>query len=127
LTVETLVLVIFLLVLNKLPAFYGEVGRFVAARDAALSALVGATVTASVLLSTAASPNDALARFLVERAGVPADHGPIFFDYGGGSNVVNVILVDFRAFDTTGEIAVVAMAALAVLTLVRMRDRGEAS
>ncbi|WP_439573772.1 monovalent cation/H+ antiporter subunit A [Phreatobacter sp.] len=33
---------------------------------------------------------------------------------GGGSNVVNVILVDFRGFDTLGEIAVLAMAALGV-------------
>jgi multicomponent K+:H+ antiporter subunit A len=33
---------------------------------------------------------------------------------GGGSNVVNVILVDFRGFDTLGEIAVLAMAGLGV-------------
>jgi multicomponent Na+:H+ antiporter subunit A len=33
--------------------------------------------------------------------------------------------VDFRAFDTLGEISVVAMAALAILTLVRLRERGE--
>jgi multicomponent Na+:H+ antiporter subunit A len=33
--------------------------------------------------------------------------------------------VDFRAFDTLGEISVVAMAALSVLTLVAMRERGE--
>jgi len=63
--------------------------------------------------------------FFVNNAGVPAEHGPVFTDAGGGGNIVNVILVDFRAFDTLGEISVVAMAALAVLTLVRMRDRGE--
>jgi multicomponent Na+:H+ antiporter subunit A len=49
----------------------------------------------------------------------------VFTDFGGGSNIVNVILVDFRALDTMGEIAVVAIAALAVLTLVGMRERGE--
>jgi multicomponent K+:H+ antiporter subunit A len=32
---------------------------------------------------------------------------------GGGTNVVNVILVDFRGFDTLGEITVLAMVALA--------------
>jgi multicomponent K+:H+ antiporter subunit A len=32
---------------------------------------------------------------------------------GGGANVVNVILVDFRGFDTLGEITVLAMVALA--------------
>lgn len=38
---------------------------------------------------------------------------------GGGNNVVNVILVDFRAFDTMGEITVLALAALGVWTLLR--------
>lgn len=38
---------------------------------------------------------------------------------GGGTNVVNVILVDFRAFDTFGEIAVLAVVALTVYALLR--------
>ena len=38
---------------------------------------------------------------------------------GGGSNVVNVILVDFRGFDTMGEIVVLGLAALGVWTLLR--------
>ncbi len=38
---------------------------------------------------------------------------------GGGGNVVNVILVDFRALDTLGEITVLALAALGVWTLLR--------
>jgi multicomponent Na+:H+ antiporter subunit A len=38
-----------------------------------------------------------------------------------GTNVVNVILVDFRGTDTWGEIAVVMVAGLAVLALVRIR------
>ncbi|MFB6108738.1 MAG: hydrogen gas-evolving membrane-bound hydrogenase subunit E [Haloplanus sp.] len=125
LVVETLVLVLFLLVLDRLPAFYGRPRLSVAVRDGALAVAVGATVFVTVLVSTAASPNDALARYLVERAGVPAEHGHFITHYGGGGNVVNVILVDFRGFDTMGEISVVAMAALAILTLVRMRDRGE--
>src|SRR5690606_27817315 len=37
---------------------------------------------------------------------------------GHGGNVVNVILVDFRAFDTLGEIVVVALAGLAAATLL---------
>ncbi|WP_276281087.1 hydrogen gas-evolving membrane-bound hydrogenase subunit E [Halorussus caseinilyticus] len=115
LVVETLTLVIFLLVLDKLPAFYGNAGRGKMIRDGALSVVVGATVFVTVLVSTAASPADGIAHYFVETA-VPE---------GGGGNVVNVILVDFRAFDTLGEISVVAMAALSVLTLVAMRERGE--
>ncbi len=37
---------------------------------------------------------------------------------GGGANVVNVILVDFRGFDTLGEISVLAIAALAIHALL---------
>jgi multicomponent Na+:H+ antiporter subunit A len=116
LVVETLLLVIFLLVLDKLPSFYGERRPRVAARDAALSIAVGATVAVTVLVSTAQSPTGGVtAAGLVERAVGP----------GGGGNVVNVILVDLRGLDTMGEISVVAMAALSVLTLVAMRERGE--
>jgi multicomponent Na+:H+ antiporter subunit A len=115
LVVETLLLVIFLLVLDKLPAFYGNTDRAKLARDGVLSVVVGATVFVTVLVSTAATPTDGIADFFVEQA-VPV---------GGGGNIVNVILVDFRAFDTLGEISVVAMAALSVLTLVAMRERGE--
>jgi multicomponent Na+:H+ antiporter subunit A len=125
LVVETLVLALFLLVLDQLPSFYGEAKRAVAVRDGVLSVAVGATVFLTVLVTTAASPAPILKNYLVQNAGVPAEHGPIFTDAGGGNNIVNVILVDFRAMDTLGEISVVAMAALAVLTLVRMRDRGE--
>ncbi|WP_363465586.1 hydrogen gas-evolving membrane-bound hydrogenase subunit E [Halogeometricum borinquense] len=125
LVVETLVLVIFLLVLNRLPAFYGEVNRSQSIRDGILALAVGATVFVTVLVTTAASPADPISGFLAENAGVPAEHGPFFTGAGGGGNIVNVILVDFRAIDTMGEISVVAMAALAILTLIRMRERGE--
>ena len=38
---------------------------------------------------------------------------------GGGTNVVNVILVDFRGFDTLGEITVLAIAGVALYSLLR--------
>jgi multicomponent Na+:H+ antiporter subunit A len=117
LTVETLVLVVFLLVLDRLPTFYGEIDRTRAARDALLAGVVGVTVFITVLVSTAASPAEPIYTFFVEAAPLP--------NGGGGGNVVNVILVDFRAFDTMGEISVIAMAALSVLTLIAMRERGE--
>ena len=43
---------------------------------------------------------------------------------GGGRNIVNVILVDFRAFDTMGEIVVLTVTALGVMGLVRAARRG---
>jgi multicomponent Na+:H+ antiporter subunit A len=127
LVIETLVLVIFLLVLDKLPAYYGEIrSRARTVADAALASLVGFTVFATVIVATSAQPEGPIFEYFLARAGVPAEHGPVFADYGGGSNVVNVILVDFRAFDTLGEISVVAMAALSVLTLIGMRARTDA-
>jgi multicomponent Na+:H+ antiporter subunit A len=117
LVVETLVLLIFLLVLEELPAFYVDARRFVLARDALLSVFVGATAFVTVLVAGRdgdAAPTD-LARYYAENA-VPE---------GGGTNIVNVILVDFRGFDTLGEIFVVSIAAISVLVLITMRRRGE--
>jgi multicomponent K+:H+ antiporter subunit A len=45
---------------------------------------------------------------------------------GGGTNVVNVILVDFRAFDTLGEIIVLGIAGLAIFALLDSAARGAA-
>ncbi|WP_379923213.1 monovalent cation/H+ antiporter subunit A [Erythrobacter sp. R86502] len=45
---------------------------------------------------------------------------------GGGTNVVNVILVDFRAFDTLGEIIVLGIAGLGIYALLETTAVGEA-
>ena len=126
LVIETLVLVIFLLVLDKLPSWYGDLAGGRVSADAGLATAVGATVFVTVLVTTGASPPEPIAGFFVETAPVPEEHGLWILEQGGGSNIVNVVLVDFRAFDTLGEISVVAMAALSVLTLIGMRGRGEA-
>ncbi|WP_255196758.1 hydrogen gas-evolving membrane-bound hydrogenase subunit E [Halorarius litoreus] len=125
LVIETLVLIIFLLVLDRIPSWYGELRNREVVADVLLSGTVGVTVFFTVLLATAAKPDDGIAQFFVETAPVPEEHGMWILDAGGGGNIVNVILVDFRAFDTLGEISVVAMAALSVLTLIGMRGRGE--
>jgi multicomponent K+:H+ antiporter subunit A len=54
-------------------------------------------------------PQGSLAEFFLNRAD----------SEGGGTNVVNVILVDFRAFDTLGEITVVGVVALSIFALLR--------
>lgn len=46
---------------------------------------------------------------------------------GGGTNVVNVILVDFRGFDTFGEIIVLGIAALSIFALIETVTQGEAA
>jgi multicomponent K+:H+ antiporter subunit A len=52
---------------------------------------------------------ESIARFFVENA----------YTKGGGTNIVNVILVDFRAFDTFGEITVLGIVAIIVYALLR--------
>jgi multicomponent K+:H+ antiporter subunit A len=42
----------------------------------------------------------------------------------GGRNIVNVIVVDFRGYDTLGEITVFSVAALAVCAMIRLGKRG---
>ncbi|WP_049900452.1 hydrogen gas-evolving membrane-bound hydrogenase subunit E [Natrinema altunense] len=114
LVVETLVLVIFLLVIEEIPERY-EVEIGTVARDAVLSVLVGATAFVTVLVTTGTRPDGSseIARAYAEQA-IPR---------GGGANIVNVTLVDFRGFDTLGELAVIALAAISILTLIVMRDR----
>jgi len=78
-------------------------------RDGLVAAVVGLGV-ASLAYATMMHPvADSISRFFLEQAYVQ----------GGGHNVVNVILVDFRGFDTLGEITVLAIVALTVFALLR--------
>ncbi|MGW6377626.1 Na+/H+ antiporter subunit A [Rhodococcus sp. NPDC055112] len=116
--VETLTLVIFVLVLRKLPAETDErqsVG-FKAPR-ALLGAAVGATVTALGAYAMNARNTAPISLQLPEAA----------YTLGNGKNVVNVLLVDIRAWDTLGEISVLLVAATGVASLVfRTRRFGTA-
>jgi multicomponent K+:H+ antiporter subunit A len=79
------------------------------ARDVTLAVLCGAGVAAlsfAVLTRPAAGE---LGPFFIRNA----------LELGGGRNVVNVILVDFRGFDTLGEITVVGIVAMTVYALLR--------
>ncbi|WP_218566493.1 hydrogen gas-evolving membrane-bound hydrogenase subunit E [Vallicoccus soli] len=106
--VETLSLVIFLLVLRLLPRRFGPtVGRTRLLRGGA-ALVVGASVTALTLATTSARSRPSVSEEFLARSAPEA----------GGSNVVNVILVDFRGLDTLGEATVVLVAALGLSSLV---------
>lgn len=79
------------------------------ARDFALAVTVGVGLAALSLAVMTRPKVDVLARFFLERALPDA----------GGRNVVNVIIVDFRGFDTLGEITVLGAVALTVYALLR--------
>ena len=61
-----------------------------------------------------------------ERTGISGFHWDNSYSGGGGTNVVNVTLVDFRAFDTLGEIIVLGIAGLAIYALLEPAARGVA-
>ena len=78
-------------------------------RDFAMATCVGAGLATLAYAAMTRPPPDSISRFFVENAYVQ----------GGGTNIVNVILVDFRGFDTLGEITVLAVVALTVYALLR--------
>ena len=54
---------------------------------------------------------------------VSVDYPELAYDFGGGQNIVNVTLVDIRAWDTLGEISLLVVAATGVASLVFLRGR----
>lgn len=108
LSVEVVTLVLLLLALYFLPQHTPlESSWALRARDLALAmaAGLGAAALAWAVLTR---PYESIAGYFIANS-VPG---------GGGANVVNVILVDFRGFDTLGEITVLALAALGIHALL---------
>ncbi|CRN00420.1 MULTISPECIES: monovalent cation/H+ antiporter subunit A [Pseudomonas] len=118
LVVEVVTTVLILLGLRWLPRRIEEVSplpntlrkaRIRRVRDFLLSTVVGGGMALlSYAMLTRQTPND-ISSFYLSRA----------LPEGGGSNVVNVMLVDFRGFDTLGEITVLGAVALTVYALLR--------
>jgi multicomponent Na+:H+ antiporter subunit A len=113
-TVEILAIVLLVAILARLP-FHALDARRAAERrrDAWLAGGVGVVGTA-VLLAVLSVPFDPVIPEWMGQASVPE---------AKGRNVVNVVIVDFRALDTLGEIAVLLIAALAATVLLRRARR----
>jgi len=118
LTVEVVTTVLLLMGLALLPRqspHESSTGR--RTRDAAL-ALCGGTGIAWLAWVMLTRDHDSIAWYFLNQSAIA----------GGGTNVVNVILVDFRGYDTFGEITVLGIAAIGVLALMDgMRTRRPAS
>ena len=78
-------------------------------RDLAIAVAAGSGLAALAYAAMTRPANPTVSDFFVTHA----------YPEGGGTNVVNVILVDFRGFDTLGEITVLATVAVAVYSLLR--------
>lgn len=110
--VETLVVVIFVLVVFHLPRYRSLTTKTQRVADWVLASAFGLLMGTATLLAA------------IWQAPTPVSevHAALSYPEAYGKNIVNVILVDFRAFDTLGEIFVVGVAAVGVYTLIRLRS-----
>ncbi|MCY1268403.1 Na(+)/H(+) antiporter subunit A [compost metagenome] len=108
LVVEVVTLVLLMLALYYLPSRTpNESSSLRGFRDFILASAVGVMV-ALLAYAVLTRPYAGIADFFLANA----------ISGGGGSNVVNVILVDFRGFDTLGEITVLAIAAVGIYAML---------
>ncbi len=113
--VETFLLVTFVLVLRRLPPFFSTrpftSDRWVRVAAGVVTGTVVAGIAALSASSRVADP-------------VGADFAGPAYDFGGGRNIVNVTLVDIRAWDTLGELSVLVVAATGIASLIHLlQDR----
>ncbi len=108
--VETLTLVLFVLVVVHLPQFSALSTPRRRRWDAVMAGGAGLVITLLVLKALHVDSGERVSQYYAENA-LRAQ----------GRNVVNVILVDFRALDTLGELAVLSVAAIGVFALLRLR------
>ncbi|MEX1057655.1 MAG: hydrogen gas-evolving membrane-bound hydrogenase subunit E, partial [Natronospirillum sp.] len=107
-SVEVVTIILLMLILFLLPArsphdsSYGHLMR-----DGLLATLAG-TGVGMLAFAVLTRPQQTISDYFIQQS-VPG---------GGGTNVVNVILVDFRGFDTFGEITVMAIAAIGIFGLL---------
>jgi len=109
--IETLSVILLVLVLYRLPRFTLFSTNRQRWQDATVALLSGGLMTLLVLVVTSLPARSRLTPYFAENS----------LRLAHGHNVVNVILVDFRGFDTMGEITVLSIAAIGVFALLKLR------
>ena len=111
LLVEILTVVVMMLLLRRLPATFRADPKRSTVLPAVLALGAGAATTLAVLALTGQREMSPAGEYYVREGEAVT----------GGANVVNTILVDFRAFDTLGELTVLGVAGLTIVVLLRSR------
>jgi multicomponent Na+:H+ antiporter subunit A len=109
--IETLTVILLVLVLYHLPGFAILSTRRERIRDAILAMAAGGLMTLFILLGTSIQVFPSISNYYIENS-VTLAHG---------RNIVNIILVEFRALDTLGEITVLSLAGVGVFALLKLR------
>lgn len=112
--VETVTLIVFVLVIRKLPRYFTN-RPLTSSRwwRVLLAAAVGTTATLIALVTAGARMHEPVSEAWYQAA----------YEIGFGKNIVNVALVDTRAWDTFGEISVLVIAATGVASLIFLQTR----
>ncbi|PWW29730.1 multisubunit sodium/proton antiporter MrpA subunit [Cytobacillus oceanisediminis] len=114
LVIETISVSLFLLAFYHLPKLRHEERIRFKMTNALISVGVGAIVTMIALSAHSNKMFDSIAQYYVENT----------YKEAAGKNMVNVILVDFRGFDTMFEITVLGIAALGIFAMIKLRLEG---
>lgn len=110
-SVDTLTVILFVLVLYKLPKYLKLTKSKSRIKHGVLATVFGSLITVLVLKVLAEPKNNEVSQYYAENA----------YKLAQGKNIVNVILVDFRGADTLIEISVLIVAALGVFSLLKLR------
>ena len=113
--VETLTVVMFMAILQRLPRFAVLSSRRTRLRDLFIALGFGSVMTVLALKAINVNLNPSISDFFIKNS----------YDRAFGENVVNVILVDFRALDTLGEVTVLTIAALGVYVLLKKNQKSK--
>ena len=113
--VETITLLIFMLIIHRLPQhkLLDNVPRQFL--HVGVSIVFGCLMTLILLSVESADGASGFKDYYLENS----------LEIGKGKNVVNVILVDFRALDTLGEVTVICIAALGIVALNQLNLKSE--
>jgi len=109
--IDTLTVILFVLVLYRLPKYLNLSDNFVRIKDGIIALSFGLLISLLALEVLNEPVNNEIGDFYANNAYILAK----------GKNVVNVILVDFRGADTLVEISVLAIAAIGVFSLLKLR------
>ena len=114
-SIDTLTVILFVLVLYNLPPYLKLSNPLIRWRDIGVASLFGVLVTLVALeaIAETSKRSSHVATYFNENA----------YTLARGKNIVNVILVDFRGADTLIETAVLAISAIGVFGLIKLRMR----
>jgi multicomponent Na+:H+ antiporter subunit A len=110
-SIDTLTVILLVLVLYRLPRYARYSKTYERVRDGTAAAGIGVMIALLTFAATSTPVQSRISSYFSENSYVLAK----------GRNIVNVILVDFRALDTMGEITVLAVAAIGVYALLKLR------